>query len=288
MLKIFNTYLLLSMSFNSFSQSLKVLDSKTNLPIAYTTIRNITNLKATYTDSFGKFNFQMNKTDSLLISSVGYKTVVVKAESIVNNTIFMEQFVHELTEVTVKNWKVIKTTEVGEVGRKSNVTWGPGGGAFGFEIAQRVDISTEINYYKLKTIKVPTKGSNVNSPALLHIYSMDSITKMPFEEILHNKILITENNKRKGIITINVEAENIVLNDKAFFISIKWLPFINGKPEYVTKFAMNRSATNKEYTFSRVNFKNNSDWRVIKIQFFKEQEVSVFNGLFSATIDILK
>ena len=83
-------------------------DSKSYQPIEYAHIININGNNATISDSLGTFNLKIEPGDSLMISSIGYKTTYYQytgpMQKVVFKSIPMEEEVYAISGVEVTPW----------------------------------------------------------------------------------------------------------------------------------------------------------------------------------------
>ena len=205
------------------NREIKICDSKTKLPVPYTTVRSIDFKYGTYADSKGFFILNNNFTDSLHISSIGYIKRKISQKEIVGNIIYLEPYVIELKPIIVKSRKFIGEETLGIPDGNKSTVWGSGG--YGDEFAQKISFPDTNKVYKIELVAIGAERFDETIPILLHVYSM-GLDGFPNENILTNKILLTKDNfsKAKKKIIIDIRSENIFLKEASCFVGVEWLP----------------------------------------------------------------
>ncbi len=79
----------------------KIIDSKTNAPLAGVSVRVKSTKKGTTTNNEGIFKIQANPTDVLEISAIGYRSQSVSINNMTDISITFEQISTDLGEVVV-------------------------------------------------------------------------------------------------------------------------------------------------------------------------------------------
>lgn len=193
----------------------KVKNALDGKPVSFATIALVRENKGINADENGQFKLEVlsSSKDSLRISSVGYKTLVLPL-SITQGTltINLEAVAVTLSEVVIatkKNEEVLN--KLGNC--KSNYYVSTGAIT---QIAQRFRASNEFSI--LKSVSICKLASS--SLFRLRIYTMDSTTGQPGEDVVQQLIEINSSTK---FITIDLLKYKIILPNKDFFIAIEWL-----------------------------------------------------------------
>ena len=89
-----------------------VYNLQTKAPIKYATIYNLNNKSGAYSDASGAFLISGNKSDTTVISCVGYETITVFASTFNCDTLFLQEKIKELVPVSVQNYYWLKNKKV--------------------------------------------------------------------------------------------------------------------------------------------------------------------------------
>lgn len=205
------------------SQSSKkafLLDRATKQPIPFATIKVLHQPFGTFSNDKGNFEVQAFPTDTLLISSIGF---ISKKVTGIPDTIFLEPIVKLLPPVFISQKNVISTHTVG-IKAKADFQWGPSG--YGEEFAQKINLNLSDNEYcQVKKVILSVKRFSPETPVLLHIYAVDTLTGLPLDELLSKQYFISKEHFRKERITIDISSEKLFVNDSSLFVSFEWLGY---------------------------------------------------------------
>ena len=91
-----------------------------------------------------------------------------------------------------------------------------------FEIATKINVSPVLKRYQVKKLRIRGFGFNPENPVRIHIYSVGSFGE-PLNDLLTKDIIIKEDSSKNGILVINVEDQNIILDLPSFFIAVQWI-----------------------------------------------------------------
>jgi hypothetical protein len=258
-LLLFSTILGNAFLVNGQINSRKVLlDKDTRIPVSNATIKAINCKFGTYSSENGNFEIP-DSINEIRISCVGY--VLIEKYKIAKNidTIFISQFVQELEEVQVKNLKFLESFNYGIQNAKENFKWGPSGR--GEEFAQRFKINLEKNQVlRIKKIFLAAKNFDPANPVLIHIYTSNSITKLPENELLSSIITVEKENFKGKKIEIDVSKFNVLIEQCEFFISFQWLAKNIGAEKNTNTLLSMTNELSEELTYSRLLTSKNYDW----------------------------
>lgn len=204
-------------------KEISVYDSKSNNPIPYATVRFFKTLGGTYTNSEGVFLISSEFTDTLLISSIGYLSKKVVLLDLVNNVVYLEPHVLELSPITVRQKKIVGQSTFGITKGKKLTSWGSAG--YGEEFAQKITFMDTTKTYKINTVLISAERFDETIPVILHIYDI-GIDGLPNQDILFQKIVLRKSNfkRSKKQIIIDLSSYNVVINEGSCFVGIEWLP----------------------------------------------------------------
>lgn len=205
-------------SINAFGQNnlrKVVCDAQTKKGIPYATIKVINKPEGVYANEDGLFVVKALKSDSLLVTCIGYKPeklVFPKAD-----TIFLQPIVFVLNEVKV-NAKKRKEFSIGYHNTKKAINFL--GGNIHFEIATKLSIPEKFSSYRIKMVKIRNGNRNDPNPVRLHIYSQGK-DGLPDKELLTEDIII--NNCIKVNDDIDLTKLELVLSERVLFVGIEWV-----------------------------------------------------------------
>ena len=225
--------ILLFISFCCSSQTLKVVNQLTNIPIPYanySVYKDKKIVQGSYCSENGKIVIKKGVDfDYLVVTCLGYEDLTISKEKIVNDTLLLKPTVYHLKEVVIKTNKNIQFQSLGFIKSKSKSHLG----AFkGMEICTYI----ENPYRQVKTIhSVLFKIINPNKSKLglrIHLYEFDSILKSPGKELLNQDVIVIIDKKGKNDIDYDVSAYNLEFPSNGAFIGIEWLGELNSTNDF--------------------------------------------------------
>lgn len=205
-------------SINTFGQDsirMIVCDAQTRKGIPYATIKIINKPEGVYANEDGLFVVKVLKSDSLLVTCVGYKTerlILPKTD-----TIFLQPIVVALDEVKVSA-KKRKGKSFGYYNTKKGITFL--GGKIQIEYVTKLVIPQEYVSYRIKKVKINTRNRNEANPVRLHIYSQGK-DGLPDKELLTEDIII--NDWIKSNDEIDLSRLELVLSERVLLVGIEWI-----------------------------------------------------------------
>lgn len=276
--------LLLLISFQiCFSQQIEgyIYDKTDKTPVPYSNIL-ITNSKGgTYSNTEGYFNLNLknNDSDSLLVSSVGYKTRIIPINQFDLNSIIsieLEKEIFELDEavLTLKKIKYTQKETIGleKTGRHNHF------GLIGSNTVAYIENKKNtrgklktIHLYLNKTKKNTSWKSTVFESKLnIRIYKYDKKNNLPGEELLHQNLIVKPKNK-KYILKIDIEDYNIKIPKDGICIGVEYIDENNEfkKYEHVAPALRYTESINKNNTWS--NYRNRG-WKNGTTTFFYKKK----------------
>ena len=211
----------------------KVINSKNKTAIPFATVGLTYENIGTTSSEEGFFQFTSNKNfkrDTLIISSIGYKTKRIPYDfnDLSDLTIELSEQATVLNEIVITSKKNLITTVLNDFSKCGNSYIGSNG--FQTQLAQHFEVKEENS--QLTEIKICRLSIALLDPEKtifrIRIYDMDSITKAPSSDLC-NKII--EIKSRSKIVNVNLEKYKIRIPSKDFFVSIEWLkiPFNESK-----------------------------------------------------------
>lgn len=231
---LFSIKLLFCLSIKSvvFAQIVRgnVVNSVDGKPVPYATIYSTKSFVGNHTDEEGYFEWNtINKKDSLVISSVGYRDTKIVVESLKPdqlNIIKLSQSITELSEVVVKGSGKTVEKKIGffENTPDKGMGMGPGGIA---------DNELFVNYYPntdhkaglIKKLMFDIKGfelSQKSSKAKIRILSLNKINGLPDKDLLQENIIVKINRLSPNIV-LDIEKFNIQFPEDGLFIGLEFI-----------------------------------------------------------------
>lgn len=211
----------------------KVVNNKTKKPIISATIEILNKNFGIYTNEKGEFtiSFKCSNQDTIIFSSIGYKSLKISI-NILNSTRVIELEENPLTLIPI-------TVGIKDSNKTLNNFVNC---STEYLIANDSTFQVAQSYYSpfkmslLKKIKIcKLRGS---SSFKLKIYGYDSLTKKPSKIIADT--LISQIAKQRKV-SINIEALNIKIASKKFFICIEWI--LSNQNRYYQKWKINGMLT---------------------------------------------
>lgn len=201
----------------------KIIDQKTNQPIAFSVIE-IRKIKTgTYSDSMGNFSINFkNADDSVEFSSIGYKLKRYKIEEfneLSDKNIKLEPYLTTLPEVVVVP-RVYKTIKLGTTNKKpwrysvANIF----GSQFGISIKNNLK---QVGFVKAVSFYIAKTGYP-NTPFRIRIYSHDYLNNCPGIDLLNENVIVSKTNG-EGWFTVDISKFNIPFERDGIYIMMEWI-----------------------------------------------------------------
>ncbi len=239
--------LLLFLAQTAYSQQYTVLDSAQRKPISYATI-SFGNGNGTFADADGNFRFSKKwyaDVDSLYISAMGHKEVVLSTKSIPKE-IFLAEDVAMLKEVYImaeKKRKYKTKKRASQVHNDYFRSWLP---TVESEIAVFFPKNTEKST-KIASVYLPIKVESSNRNATKN-QSFSTIFKMQFygndngypgKRLSYEDIIFRVSEKDKSNFELNVSEYKIFIPKEGIFVSIQVLGYADkdGKLQQTKKYS---------------------------------------------------
>jgi hypothetical protein len=230
------TFFILFFPIFAFGQSTirgTVINSKNKLAIPFATVGLSNENIGTTSSEEGFFQFTSNKKskgDTIIISSIGYKTMKLPYDfnNMSDLTIELTEQATVLNEVIVSNKKNTRSVVLNNFSKCGNSFVGSNG--FQTQLAQHFEVKEENS--QLIEIKICRMSIALLDPEKtifrIRIYDIDTLTKAPSTDLCDQ---IIEIKTRSKIINLNLEEYKIRIPTKDFFVSIEWLkiPFNESK-----------------------------------------------------------
>jgi hypothetical protein len=230
------TFFILFFPIFAFGQSTirgTVINSKNKLAIPFATVGLSNENIGTTSSEEGFFQFTSNKKskgDTIIISSIGYKTMKLPYDfnNMSDLTIELTEQATVLNEVIVSNKKNTRSVVLNNFSKCGNSFVGSNG--FQTQLAQHFEVKEENS--QLIEIKICRMSIALLDPEKtifrIRIYDIDTLTKAPSTDLCDQ---IIEIKTRSKITNLNLEEYKIRIPTKDFFVSIEWLkiPFNESK-----------------------------------------------------------
>ena len=198
-----------------------VFDVETKSIVPYATIHLIKSNKYIDADAGGYFEIEIsNPADSLIISSIGYKTLKIGLSEIdLIDSVFLDK-----QKVTLKELVLAKPTikTFGILDEKKGTSSSGGSIVSRLEMTTLIEIPAEIEFYRLSKIFIKGWNFREENPVKLHIYDVDS-NGLPGNELLTKQIIISNNESSNKTVSIDVRNQQIFLERTDFFVGIQWM-----------------------------------------------------------------
>ncbi len=272
----------------TYSQvSSQIIDKNTLLPVPFATIKVLNKKGGVIASEKGEFQIQLSPDDSILISCIGYYSIMLIGKEI-KSTISITPKYKSLVNVTIQTHTIVESILIGDKSKKFKDLeyWGPGGLNLKEEFAQKMELPDSISTYRLKKLFIPSKKIGCQGPLLLHIYAADTISQVPGEEIFMKMIPGDKMKYHKRKLLIDVSGENIYFDStKYFFLSIGW-PEEDYSSNCITVIMISRNSSQRSYT----RYLNSNDYKWRQFGFFKDHNGIPYQAstVYSTLLDKLK
>lgn len=295
----FVIFIILLITSEQVKSQFKVVDSTTIKGIPYVAIKFDSN-NGLYTNNKGVFSIKDITVDSIWLSSLGYKTRLIKLNELTNNVIYLSPKSYELKEVLISN-KKIKSKKVKVKPQKHDKIQLSHWMMIGEEVAILLENNFNSNDVDILNVSFPIINKTISFDkdmagktqrlsklpfsTLFRITFYENFDGLPGEQINFQTITILIDEK-SDIITLDLEKFDIRLPIEGLFVGILNLgsadekgnlisssPFVykeNSKGENVkfirpTKpFLPVHFYEQKHKTFTRYSFDDNQNWRYLQ------------------------
>jgi len=205
----------------SYGQIL-VVDAISKDPIPFVAVQSISAKKGYYTGKNSRLNLTKFKNDSILITSMGYKSLLLKSNAI-KDTIFLSSKYEILDEVTVYS-KINTFKEVGYSKKKKFLSWFIDSKT---QIGSLVFPNKENRGMIVKEVHIPIyvkskiKRKRFNSVFKVNVFSNKN--NLPHIPLLERPIVVYYDENSDKTVVIDVPNDNIILVDTGIFICIEMI-----------------------------------------------------------------
>lgn len=251
-----------------YPQKYTVLDSITQKPISFATIKYNNSEKGIYSNEKGVFFLDNEISDSITISSMGYNTIKLNILHL-KDSIYLNPKVEDLKEVVINNRFNEKV--IGSNRRESSYSW---------HLSPSWELNTYLkfneDYYNkyIKEIHFPvSKAKNIKDKSLnaivrMNIYLADN--GMVGEKIYTSNTVNCKINK-SSTLSFNVFDQMIKINSDGLFVGIELIGLITekGETQGAEKGFLNLSFTKKNAkefeskTYFKLVFSDKTKWMSI-------------------------
>jgi hypothetical protein len=228
-------------SFGQIVYTGEIISKSSKSKIPFATIGFTKNNSGTNADEQGKFSLLSSKfeNDTLIVSCVGYRTLKIPTSKFPENMYFeLEDKGGTLNEIIIgKQYK--KSSNLLNDFSNCGINYYTSSG-FIAEVAQY--FRTEEKNSLLSEVNICKSGDN--ALFRIRIYSMDSIKKIPLQDLIDT---IIEVKSTKRHVHLDLEKYKIVIPDKDFFVSIVWLKIVSNERK-AKRMMGGKKTTYSEYT----------------------------------------
>jgi hypothetical protein len=197
-----------------------VFNSKDKKCIPYVNIHIIGSNFLIDTDENGRFKVDVNPTDTLLFTCIGYDIFSIDVNKYgSSDSIFLNEKVYILENVVVTN---TTSKEIGIINNKQTRSFAGESLSESYEIATLIEIPNTINSYRISKIMFKQKNYSSDMPLRLHIYSVQE-SGLPGEDLLKKQVIIVERDYKNGNLEIDIKDQNIILEKASFFVGLQWI-----------------------------------------------------------------
>jgi hypothetical protein len=272
-------------------QSVEVLllNSKSLEPVSFATVKVLNTKVGTYSDENGKFSVAYYTDDILSINCVGFIKKETTLKGTAPDTVLLDPYFIELEQSSVGQKKLAGKRRLGISKVKRDVTWSPSG--LGEEFAQLISFPFNGNQiFKVKRVVISAKNFNPTTPVVLHIYKLNEKSRLPGEELLQNRHLITSKNFKRRKLVIDLENENLLITDKSIFVSCEFLGSTDAKIQRSTPPpAIYMTFSAKEaFTFVRTLAQRQYQWFTFRYSENRKEDIKATNTIFSVEVEEYK
>ncbi len=250
-MKFFLVYLLIVSTFKANCQLKSVLlDAHSKKAVPYASVYVKGQMKGTNAELDGTFQIEIESNDSLIISSIGYNSLLLSFEEL-KDTLFMQPEVLQLKQVKVTpkgRFKLFAlTNKLGNVSNFyfRNSSW-KGTAGHPYEIARLFKYEDNIASTRfVKSITFVT-DSDVNDAVFLVKFYRKGNNGLPGELINESKIIASAK-KGRNKTKISVEEEFIYFPKEGMFVGVEFLLVDQNKVKRESSYTFESSQHDYKY-----------------------------------------
>lgn len=265
-------------------QTIKVIDTTSNLPVSYATVTITNKSIGLITSSDGIFRIKFEDNDSILITSAEYDAFLILGKNIKDTVRLKRKFV-SLNPISIYA-KPFTSLKLGNNRIKKGIwSWQA---SENHEFAQKIFIPPTPSRYKVKKVFIPVdKRTKCPSLLLLRLYLADTLKNVPGEEVLCKLIVSDDSLIRKGMLNVDISSSNLFFSSNdSFFVSITWPP---GSLDNPCKTLLRLSKFSTSQTYYRASTLHSFQWvRRGKMRDLKNEDDFSMNCFFSVEADVYK
>jgi len=203
------------------AQEYRVIHQKDGSPVPYATIKVLHQAKGVIANGDGRFRLEISPTDTLLITSVGFKGLILPAAGM-KREIPMQEANQKMKTLVIEKGLPRVNLQLGPKKWDARSEWNWGDSNDRTEFAQRIDLPSHADIYFLRRIVIPLGITDCSGPLLLHLYEVDS-SGSPGAAFFQKAVFLDKKNVKKGQLSIDLATDRIQLEDMhAFFVGISW------------------------------------------------------------------
>ena len=204
----------------------RIVDGKTKEPLAYVNLGIVNGEIGTVSNIRGQFNLVVDKefsNDTLRISMIGYQAIemLIKNIDFENDKLYfeMDEQVSELDEV-ILSAKAVKRKNLGNKTESKFIGTGFSYDQLGAEMGIKINVPKRPTLIEAFNFSISHNRLSATSIFRLNIYSVNK--GKPYENLLSENILVLVEPKQTGLITIDLEAYDIILSDDVI-VTLEWV-----------------------------------------------------------------
>jgi hypothetical protein len=207
----------------------KVVSQRNQEPVPFASLKVFTenNTYAFIADEAGAaeiWSIKIKTSDSILISSIGYKTYKSSCLNLLNNQVIaLEPFSYSLDEVVVKATSVKKTISIGNLAKFSL-------NAFSADYGEILALYIPANGIKGKIKKLRFYMQDlfdqdyIYLPFRVRLYACDTVNKSAGKDLLNDILVASLRNKWNNWLEVDISSYNISLPDEGIVVGAQILP----------------------------------------------------------------
>jgi hypothetical protein len=229
-------YILILFFLSNFSfsvgQTLKIIgivykaNTKEGLPYCSFAIKGSS--RGTISDYSGNFSFIANPNDTVIISSVGFKTKILSVRNF-EEIVYLEESITELEGVTISSRKKFKSKVIGNTKSKTKYLFG-GSNQYAFLLLNQIGSE---GFVKDININIhPSTNKKERFETFIRIRFYENVSGQPGRDIINDNIFAKLNSNVKSI-TVDVSNYNVQLPLSGLFIGIDLLGIYDANDNFI-------------------------------------------------------
>lgn len=224
-----------------------VMKSNSSEVLPFVTIAVKNTVRGTVTDGQGRFTIDTNSSDSLIISSIGFKKRIILASQI-TNIIFIEEETKILNEVVVSSAKHNRKVDLGNLKQKTVFAAG-GSNQYTKLFVNKAEGEGMLESITFSFQPEAKKYGRYMTAIMIRVYQNNN--GLPGNDLLLEKVIIPIKENQKSLV-VDLGMYNINFPAEGLFVGFDFVGFYDGS-EIFTPYSKLKTPANLRVEFAKAD-----------------------------------